>query len=751
MPIEIKGIIEEIIYKNEENGFVVAIIDKDALGSEYIYIKGIIPIINEGEMMKIVGREVVHPSYGEQIDVISSEIISPKTSDEVLRYLSSGVVKGIGPSFAKKIVDKFGQDTFDIMKYNPERLKEIPGIGEKKINDITSSFSMQAAFRDIMIYLQKIGLSNTMATKIFKAFGENTIEFISENPYMLADEIAGIGFRQADMIAKKMGISEESIYRMHTGIKYALNTFIRNGHTFAFEEDLIEKSFSILYVDRELIKVEIKELVIKGELYFDKYNDKTVIYFPIYYHSEVKVCQKLFSLSSSDFKEVKIDVKNEIKNIESQNDISFDDKQIDAITKAVKGGVTVITGGPGTGKTTIINTIIKVFESVMFSVKLAAPTGRAAKKMTEATSREAKTIHRLLEYTYSNEKSDVIGFNKNEENPLTADVIIIDEMSMVDILLMNSLLNAVPEGTRLILVGDSDQLPSVGAGSVLKDIIEASIEFMDIIKLDRIFRQASESMIVTNAHRINKGNKPLLNEKDKDFFFINEREHKNIVGIIKNLCSSRLPNYYKLDKVLDIQVLTPMKKSMIGTKNINNELQKVLNPSSKLKKEKKFGDKLFREGDKIMQIKNNYTIKWKTILGSDGEGVFNGDIGFIEKIDEINKTVNILYDNEKIVKYEFTSLDEIMHAYAITVHKSQGSEFPVVVMPISYGAEVLMTRNVLYTAITRARKLVVLVGEEKYLNNMINNNSNINRNTGLKDKFTHITSMYKEILENQVD
>ena len=742
MNLEIKGIIEEIVFRNEENSYTVAVLNVNASDEEYLYIKGIIPFISEGEMIKIVGILKNHPTYGEQIEVISSEMIQPETDDEILSYLSSGRIKGIGPSLAKRIVKKFSKDTFDIMKYNPEKLKEIQGIGKKKLVEIIESFSEDSSSREVIIYLQKLGISNVIANKIYKEYGDNTIKIVNENPYRLADEIKGLGFKQADIIAKNMGISNESLYRIHTGIKYALNLVVRKGHIFAYEDELIEIATEILNVDRELIKVELKELVIKGELYFDKVDEKTAIYFPLYYNAEIKVAQKLFKLSVSEFKKIKMNVDDEILNMESEYEIEFDEKQKKAIYKALTGGVTVITGGPGTGKTTIINAIISFFEREEFLVKLAAPTGRAAKKMSEATNREAKTIHRLLEYTYSIDEKELVGFNRNSDNPLYADVIVIDEMSMVDILLMSSLLDAIEEGTRLILVGDSNQLPSVGAGIVLKDIIESNMEFIDVIELDKIFRQANESMIVVNAHRINEGKKPYLNEKNKDFFFIRKREHKNIVSNIVDLCTHRLPNYYELNSVNDIQVLSVVKGSSIGTKNLNVELQRSLNPSSKLKNEKQIGDRIFREGDKVMQIKNNYNVKWTDHSGKEGEGVFNGDIGYIKRIDLIKKNIEIEFDNERIVKYDFSSLDEIMHAYAITVHKSQGSEFDAVVMPISYASKMLMTRNVLYTAITRAKKLVVLVGEEKYLNSMIENNFNIQRNTSLKEKFIKIMEIW---------
>ncbi|MGB3367554.1 MAG: ATP-dependent RecD-like DNA helicase [Acidaminobacteraceae bacterium] len=747
MSVEVKGIIEEIVFKNDDNGFVIAVLNIDGMDLDYLYVKGYIPVISEGESMSFKGRYVYHKSYGEQLEVLSSEIIVPETKEEILRYLASGVIKGIGPATAEKIVERFGDSSFDVIQFNPEMLKEVQGIGDKKIEEIARSFIEQSAYRDIMLYLQKLGISSSYSTRIFKEYGNDTIHLISENPYRLEEDIKGIGFKMADSIAKRMGVEATSVYRIHTGIRHALAMFARDGHTFAYKDELLEKAFEVLGVAKEDLDREISEMIIKGNLYFDTFDDRTVIYLPAYFFAEVKVSQKLFKLATSDFSEFEIDMDTEFRDVYNLTGMEYDIVQKRAIEKAVKGGVTVITGGPGTGKTTVINRIIKMFEARSLSVKLAAPTGRAAKRMTEATNRESKTIHRLLEYTYS-ENEMVLGFNRNEDNPIEADVLIIDELSMVDVMLMGYLLDAITVGTRVILVGDADQLPSVGAGSVLKDILEGEIDFIDVIKLDKIFRQSEESMIVVNAHRINAGQLPLLNEKDKDFFFINKANQSDVPSAISDLCSKRLPSFYDIDPLRDIQVLTPMKNGVTGTINMNKELQKTLNPPHDLKAEKEFGDKIFRVGDKIMQVKNNYSIKWRTVDGLDGTGVFNGDIGFIKEINNKDRNITIIYDDERIVRYEFLEMDEIMHAYVVTIHKSQGSEFPVVIIPVCSGPFMLLTKNIFYTAVTRAKSLVVLVGSERYIDQMVNNTSNLDRNSGLKYRFINISKSVKDLMES---
>lgn len=686
--------------------------------------------------MAFKGRYIVHPVYGEQLEVISSKQIMPSTDEGILSYLSSGLIKGIGPKLAKKILKRFGKESLDIIQYRPELLTEISGIGHKKAQAIAESFEEQREIKEVMLFLQQYGVSPTYTMKIYKKYGDRAIEFIRENPYRLADDIAGIGFKMADNIAKKMGVDPKSPYRIMCGIKYVLSQYNLEGNTFAKKDELIHRTAKILAVEDKLVEDGITTLTINGEIQQENINGDIAVFPMAFYYAETGVCKKLIELAGANFKDIDIDIEKEIKRIEDEEGIILAEKQKTAVEESVKNGVTVITGGPGTGKTTTVNSIIKLFEGQNLSIALAAPTGRAAKRLAETTGKEAKTIHRLLEYSFL-EDDFGMAFMKNGEDPLTYDVMIIDEVSMVDILLMYHLLKAIMPGTRLILVGDVDQLPSVGPGNVLADIIESGI--VKVVKLTEIFRQASESMIVVNAHRINKGLKPKVNIKDKDFFFISKKSQDDILHTIKELCFKRLPAFNNYDPIKDIQILTPMKNSKVGTINLNRELQNILNPKGPMKAEKKIGDRLFRVGDKVMQIKNNYNIKWKTENGlKEGEGIFNGDIGYVCGIDEDAKTLSVFYDDEKYVEYDFASLDEIELAYSVTIHKSQGSEFPVVVMPLSWGPPMLLNRNLLYTAVTRARELVVLVGMEKYMYMMIKNKRTKDRNSGLGYRFKRI-------------
>lgn len=733
MSIEIKGVVNEIIFRNEENGYVVAEIDA---GDKDIVVVGYIPIINLGETMAFEGGYIVHPVYGEQFEVKNSKQVPPSTIDGIISYLSSGIITGIGPKLAERIVDKFGKDSLDILQYRPQLLTEVSGIGEKKAGAIAESFEEQREIKEVMLFLQQYGVSPTYTMKIYKKYGDRTIEFIRENPYRLADDVTGIGFKMSDSIAKKMGVDPKSPYRIMSGIKYVLGQCNLEGHTFVYKNELVEKTSQILTVDKQLIEDGITTLTFDGEVHQENIEGEVAIFPMAFYYAETSVCKKLIDLSSTSFEDINIDIEKEIKNIEEREGIQLAHNQKIAIEESVKNGVTVITGGPGTGKTTTVNSIIKLFEGQNLSIALAAPTGRAAKRMSETTGKEAKTIHRLLEYSFL-EDGMGMGFMKNGEDPLTCDVLIVDEVSMVDILLMYHLTKAIMPGTRLILVGDVDQLPSVGPGNVLNDIIESGL--VKVVRLTEIFRQAQESMIVVNAHRINQGLKPQINVKDKDFFFISKRNQDDLLFTIKGLCKKRLPKFNNYDSIKDIQVLAPMKNSKVGTYNLNRELQSILNPKSPIKKEKTIGDKLFRVGDKVMQIKNNYNIKWKSENGlKDGEGIFNGDMGYVHDIDEEAKTITVFYDDEKYVNYDFSGLDEIELAYAVTIHKSQGSEFPVVVLPLTWGPPMLLNRNLLYTAVTRAKELVVLVGMEKYLYMMINNKKILDRNSGLGYRFKRI-------------
>lgn len=734
----LEGIIEDIIFRNEVNSYTVAILNtpdgKATIVGEAAY-------INIGETVRVEGDWVYHPVYGEQLEFSTISITVPSTVDGIEKYLSSGLIPYIGPKTAKKIVDRFGLDTLEIIEYNPERLKEIDGIGDKKLEKIVEAFQEQGEVREVMVFLQQYGISPNYGIRIYKKYGKETVNIISKNPYRLAEDIAGIGFKTADKIAQNMGISLESPYRIEGGIRYAINKNVGEGHTYAPKTELIQASCDLLDVKRELVEEGIRDLALKGVLHLMKKDEETIVYYTPYHVAENNVARKLVELSRTRLDPLNMDLEKVISKIEGEEGISFAQKQREAIEESLKNGVMVMTGGPGTGKTTIIKGIIKIFEDLNLTVHLAAPTGRAAKRMTEATGKEAKTIHRLLEYSYMEED---MAFGLNEESPLMTDLLIVDEASMLDIVLMNNLLKALTPGTRLILVGDVDQLPSVGAGNVLKDIIQSDL--VKVVKLNEIFRQSEESMIVVNAHRINKGKYPFLNEKDKDFFFIKEAEPKRIANTIVELCKTRLPKFYGLDPLQDIQVLTPMKKGDVGTKSLNKLLQEALNPQGYGKEEKKIGEGIFRVGDKVMQIRNNYSTEWEIRrdgkVVEKGEGVYNGDLGYITEINKESDTLTVLFDDEKEVDYSFNQVDDLQLSYASTVHKSQGSEFPVVIMPISWAPPMLLTRNLLYTAITRAKDLVVLVGEERYLQFMIRNNRITKRYSNLDRKMQDILGVF---------
>ncbi|MBN2900090.1 MAG: ATP-dependent RecD-like DNA helicase [Clostridia bacterium] len=736
MSVEIRGTVEEIIYKNEDNGYVIAVVDHDDMP---VYIKGTIPFISEGESMIFRGHYVVHKTYGEQLEVESCEVITPSSVEDIERYLASGLVRGIGPATAHRIVEKFGDAALDVIQYNPERLTEVAGIGGSKAQVIAESFIDQRVVKNVMLFLQKYGISVVYGMKIYKLYGQEAIRLISENPYCLAEDIDGIGFKKADEIAQKMGVVKASPYRLSSGIKYVLHQYVGSGHTFIGKDQLTLLASEQLGVELATVEGVLSDMIIKGDVFFTTMQGQNVIFPTQLYEAEKGVFTQLLALNDAPYKLIEDNLEKLIESFEEEEGIALDTLQAEAIKHSVQNGVMVITGGPGTGKTTIIKGIIKLFETYNFSLMLAAPTGRAAKRMTEATHRESKTIHRLLEYAFVEGIGQ--GFNKNQDNPLVTDVVIIDELSMVDIVLMNHLLNAIPLGTRLILVGDADQLPSVGAGNVLGDIIRS--EMIYTTWLEEIFRQGQESMIVTNAHRINRGEAPLLNEKNQDFYFIHRKSHKDIVETIRDLCFERLPDYYQVDPIKDIQVLSPMKNSDIGTLNLNRVLQERLNPKSGIKEEKVFPSRTYREGDKVMQVRNNYELSWQLANGTQGKGVYNGDIGLITLIDNKERVLEVLFDDGKRCLYTFDQLDDLILAYAATVHKSQGSEFRVVVMPISYGPPLLLSRNVLYTAITRAKELVVLVGDERYLHEMIRNNNNRERHSALGEFFR----MYREELE----
>ncbi|HGL6468105.1 TPA: ATP-dependent RecD-like DNA helicase [Clostridioides difficile] len=713
---KLEGMISEIVFKNEDNGYTIAHLVNE---NDEIVVVGCMPTLAIGESIEVEGKWVNHKIYGTQFEVNSFMPVTPSSLEGIYVYLSSGMIHGIGEKMAKRIIDKFCVDTLEVIQNSPEKLQEVEGIGSKKVKQIVKSYEEDRELRNIIIQLSPFGITPNYCLKIYKKYKSSAIEVINKNPYQLAEDIRGIGFKVADSIASKIGIDKNSKDRICQGILYTLNKSLSNGHTYLPEHVLIQDSEKLLELNGEIIKECVMMLVYNQKIHIEKVNNENLIYLMPYYLAENGVCSQIVKLSQYEFEDLKIDIDNEINVLEEDKKIKLAEKQILAVKESVNSGVLIITGGPGTGKTTTINAIIDIFENNGKSVTLAAPTGRAAKRMSETSNKEAKTIHRLLEMGFSTD--DDLTFFKDEEDPINSDVIIVDEVSMVDIILMYNLLRAIKLGTRVILVGDSDQLPSVGAGNVLKDMINSNI--INVVKLNEIFRQAQESMIIVNAHKINNGEPLYLNTKGKDFFFIRKSTNEEILNEIIGLVNERLPKFYKVDKLKDIQVLSSMRKGELGVTNLNIELQKYLNKKEKFKVEESFSKRLFRVGDKVMQVKNNYTKKWETEDQKEsGEGIYNGDIGYVYHIDKDKKTIYILFDQTKIVSYLYDELDEIDHSFCTTIHKSQGSEFPVVVLPIAWAPPMLLSRNLLYTAVTRAKKLVVLVGDVKYLEYMIKNN-----------------------------
>lgn len=734
----IEGTVRDIKFRNEDNGYTIG---KLSTEDGEITIVGHAAIINIDEMVTLEGELIYHNKYGEQFAFHKISTYTPNTIKGIENYLANGLISGIGPQLAKRIVERFKEESLNIIQYHPERLKEVSGIGDKKLKKIVASFDEHREIRDIMVYLQQFDISTNLGIKIYKIYGSETINTIANNPYQLTEDVHGIGFKIADKIAHKMGIDHNNPHRMKAGLKFIIMEAAGEGHCYLKKEDLFSRSRHLLNAHEELLESALRDLALSKDIYVINERGEIFVYYAPYYIAENNVAKKIVELSTTEFEDMDMDLDQAIGNIEKEEAMAFGKKQIRAIKESLDNGMLIITGGPGTGKTTIINAIIKLCDLLKLDVTLTAPTGRAAKRMTETTSREAKTIHRLLAMSFMDESG---AFVTDDSNIIDADVLIVDEASMIDILLMNNLLKAVDVGTRVILVGDIDQLPSVGPGNVLKDIINAGI--IKVIMLDEIFRQQNESMIIENAHRINRGERPSLNVNNKDFFFIREKDTNNIAEIVLNLISHRLPNYYNVRKN-DIQVLTPMKKGAVGINNLNNRIQERLNPKEQNKPEKKMGDVIFRLGDKVMQIKNNYNAEWEIIHNNvvvdKGEGIFNGDLGYIHDINNEESTLQVKFDDEKIVAYDFKDLDELKHAYAITVHKAQGSEFPIVVMPMSSGSPMLLTRNLLYTAVTRARELVVLVGMERYMHMMIKNNLIANRYSSLDDKIKEYFNLYR--------
>lgn len=755
--IIVEGIVESIIFQNQTNDYCVFTMtpiiydnedetddEKNITEQEHITCIGNVSGLNEGENIKLTGKIVSHSTYGEQLKIEQYEKIIPKTKKAIEKYLASGLISGIRERLANKIVAKFGTNTLNIIENEPRKLASIKGISLKKALAIHEIFHEQKSIREVMFFLQNHGVSTSAASKIYQKFKDETINIVSKNPYCLADEIFGIGFKTADLIAEKIGVFKDSFFRIKAGTKFVLTQEANNGNVYFPYNQLITKCSALLEIPPELIENAMIELNLKNDIWIEKINDDNIkVYLNYYYYTECYVAKKLIELSLTKI-ESNFNYNDDIRKIESKNNIKFALHQKEAIKQAMTNGVLVITGGPGTGKTTTINAIIELLQNEGNEILLAAPTGRAAKRMTETTGIEAQTIHRLLGIGFNENNKQLL--NRNDDDLLETDVIIIDETSMVDILLMNALLKAIAHGTRLILVGDVDQLPSVGAGNVLKDII--SSKCIKVVRLNEIFRQAQESAIIMNAHRINRGEYPILNEKNKDFFFVKRYNIDELVKTIIELVTKRLPNYMSCDSLKDIQVLTPMRKTLVGVNNLNTVLQNILNPADINKPEILYGDTIFRYGDKVMQIKNNYNTPWilyeNNIHKDEGVGVFNGDEGFITNVNNSDRYIEVTFDENKVVKYDYTQLSELELSYAVTIHKSQGSEYKVVVIPIFSGPYMLMNRNLIYTAITRAKELAVIAGIPETLYKMVDNNNEINRYTSLKSR---IINNYKFMTE----
>lgn len=726
----IQGYVDHIIYRNTENGYTVLVL---VCEEEELTCVGIFSDIVDGENIEAKGEFTEHPVYGRQFKVSSFEEKAPEDEIAIERYLGSGAIRGIGLALAARIVRRFKKDTFRIIEEEPERLAEVKGISERKAMEIADQVNAKKDLRQAMIFLQQYGISTTLAVKIYNYYGAKIYSVLKENPYQMADDIEGVGFKTADEIASRAGIRTDSDFRIRSGILYVLLQAGVEGHTFLPMEELTMRTSQLLEIDGEHIEKHYMNLAIDRKIMMRQKEEMTQVYSATFYHMEANTAAMLKKLDVSyDIKDEEIEKR--IKRIEKQTKIELDEQQICAVKEAVKNGLLVITGGPGTGKTTTINTIIRYFETEGMDIFLAAPTGRAAKRMSETTGFEARTIHRMLELNGGIEGNG--GFERNEKNPLETDVIIIDEMSMVDITLMYALLKAVLEGTRLILVGDVNQLPSVGPGSVLKDIIESN-QF-HTVKLNKIFRQASTSDIIVNAHKINNGEEVVLDNKSMDFFFLKRYEADKIINVTLQLIKQKLPKFVDASEY-DIQVLTPTRKGLLGVERLNTVLQMYLNPEDSSKREKEHGGTIFREGDKVMQIKNNYQLEWEIcskygLCIDKGTGVFNGDTGIIEEINYFAETMKVSFDEGKIVEYPFKLLDELELAYAITIHKSQGSEYPAVVIPLFQGPRMLLNRNLIYTAVTRAKKCVTIVGDDEVFQTMVHNNAQLKRYSGLLDR-----------------
>ena len=728
----INGYVDHIIYRNTDNGYTVLVLICD---EEELTCVGTFSDIAEGENIEARGVFTDHPTYGRQFKVQSFEEKAPQDVVAIERYLGSGAIKGVGIALAARIVRRFKEDTFRIIEEEPERLAEIKGISDRKAMEIADQVNAKRDLRQAMIFLQQYGISTTLAVKIYNQYGQEVYGILQENPYRMADDIEGVGFRTADEIASRVGIRTDSDFRIRSGIQYALLQASGEGHTYLPMEELTGRASQLLGLEPEYIENHYMNLAMDRKIIMRQVDGVTQMYSSAFFYMEANTATMLKQLDVSyDVPDIEIEMR--LRQIEKQTKMDLDEHQVEAVKEAVRNGLLIITGGPGTGKTTTINTIIRYFEMEGMDIFLAAPTGRAAKRMSETTGFEARTIHRMLELNGGMEGN--AGFERNEQNPLETDVIIIDEMSMVDISLMYALLKAVVAGTRLILVGDVNQLPSVGPGSVLKDIIDSGM--FHTVKLTKIFRQASTSDIIVNAHKINRGEPVSLDNKSMDFFFLKRYDADKIINVTLQLIKQKLPKFVGASEY-DIQVLTPMRKGLLGVERLNTVLQMYLNPPHASKHEKEYGSTLFREGDKVMQVKNNYQLEWEIrskygLMIDKGTGIFNGDMGIIEEINDFAETMTISFDEGRMVEYPYKLLEELELAYAITIHKSQGSEYPAVVIPLLTGPRMLMNRNLLYTAVTRAKKCVTIVGNDETFQMMIENNAEQRRYSGLKDRLT---------------
>ncbi len=731
--LRLEGVVENIVYRNDENGYTVLEISD---GEDYITAVGVMPQTGAGDKVVLTGVFTEHKSYGRQFSARACEVCRPSEAADILRYLSSGAVKGIGPSTAQKLVAEFGDSTLDIMENQPERVARLKGISSEKAMEFSARLKANAGIRTLMLYLGEYGISNTSAIKIYNALGTDCVKHIKDNPYILCEGSFGVSFECADMIAKREQMSNDSNVRIRAGIGYVLRHNEGNGHTCLPKEKLVQVATGFLQTAPDRVSECMEEMIFDRSLIADIVGGKEFVFTPQLHLNEMYIASRVKMMLSFPAEQEK-DVERAVDELERSNGIQYAELQKQAIFAALSEGMLVLTGGPGTGKTTTLNAIIKILESRGKKVLLAAPTGRAAQRMSELTGNEAKTLHRLLEVSW--DKNDKPVFNRNEKNRLKCEALIIDEMSMVDCYIFESVMRAVPPGCRLIMVGDSNQLPSVGPGNVLGDLTESGI--LPVVRLNEIFRQAQQSLIITNAHKIVNGQMPVLNRTDRDFFFMNRSVKSEVTEVISDLCQTRLPKAYGYSPFENIQVLSPSKKGELGTAELNHRLQARLNPASADKAEITVGGKLFREGDKVMQIKNNYDIRWFRDNGETGEGVFNGDIGIIEKIDRKSKHMRVIF-YDKTAALSFEACADLDFAYAVTVHKSQGNEFDAVIIPVCSGPPQLYYRNLLYTAVTRAKKTLILVGTPHTVEYMVNNNRQTKRYSALREFLTREDSLY---------